>query len=187
MADGLIDIFQFRAQTANLNHPTSYNSKNHKYAVLDDCAAVKASGTSILCAPIGGFLDVDDMERILAEGKADMIAGARMFIADFEFYDKNRTGKLMSRLTGDLFEITELAHHGPEDLVISVLTITGALIAMYTMEWRLATVVAVLLPLFTAVGFLGGRCVGFTRQCFLSDLGARGGFNPCAFRRVWWG
>jgi hypothetical protein len=45
----------------------------------------------------------------------------------------------------------------------------------------------VLLPLFTAVGFLGGRCVGFTRQCFLSDLGARGGFNPCVFRRVWWG
>ena len=36
---------------------------------------------------------------------------------DFEFYDKNRTGKLMSRLTGDLFEITELAHHGPEDLI----------------------------------------------------------------------
>ena len=38
---------------------------------------------------------------------------------DFEFYDKNRTGKLMSRMTGDLFEITELAHHGPEDLLIA--------------------------------------------------------------------
>ena len=93
MAEGLVDMFQFRAETANLNHPTSYNSKNHVYAVLDDCAAVKASGTSILCAPIGGFLDVDDMERILAEGKADMIAGARMFIADFEFYDKIKQGR----------------------------------------------------------------------------------------------
>ena len=44
---------------------------------------------------------------------------------DFEFYDANRTGKLMNRLTGDLFEITELAHHGPEDLLISIATITG--------------------------------------------------------------
>ena len=93
MAEGLVDIFQFRAQTANLNHPTSYNSRKHKYAVLDDCAAVKASGTKILCAPIGGFLDVDDMEEILASGKADMIAGARMFIADFEFYDKIKQGR----------------------------------------------------------------------------------------------
>jgi len=67
---------------------------------------------------------------------------------DFEFYDKNRTGKLMSRLTGDLFEITELAHHGPEDLVISVLTVVGALIFMFRMEWRLALTVAVLVPIF---------------------------------------
>lgn len=70
---------------------------------------------------------------------------------DFEFYDKNRTGKLMSRLTGDLFEITELAHHGPEDLLISTLTIIGALSFMFYMEWRLALVVSILLPIFIAV------------------------------------
>ena len=70
---------------------------------------------------------------------------------DFEFYDKNRTGKLMSRLTGDLFEITELAHHGPEDLLISLLTITGALCFMFYMEWRLALVVAVLIPIFVLI------------------------------------
>ena len=70
---------------------------------------------------------------------------------DFEFYDRNRTGKLMSRLTGDLFEITELAHHGPEDLVISVLTILGSLGFMFYMEWRLALIVAVLIPVFIIV------------------------------------
>ncbi len=70
---------------------------------------------------------------------------------DFEFYDKNRTGKLMSRMTGDLFEITELAHHGPEDLLISTLTITGALAFMFYMEWRLAIIVAVLIPVFILV------------------------------------
>ncbi len=70
---------------------------------------------------------------------------------DFEFYDKNRTGKLMSRLTGDLFEITELAHHGPEDLLISVLTITGSLIFMFVIEWRLALIVACLIPIFMLI------------------------------------
>ena len=41
----------------------------------------------------------------------------------YDFYDRNRTGQLMSRLTSDLFDITELAHHGPEDIFISTLTI----------------------------------------------------------------
>ncbi|MBQ1489817.1 MAG: ABC transporter ATP-binding protein [Eubacterium sp.] len=70
---------------------------------------------------------------------------------DFEFYDKNRTGKLMSRMTGDLFEITELAHHGPEDLLIAVLTITGSLCFMFYIEWRLALIVAILVPIFVAI------------------------------------
>ena len=50
----------------------------------------------------------------------------------FEFFDRNRTGQLMSRMTTDLFEITELAHHGPEDLFISAVTIVGALAVMAT-------------------------------------------------------
>lgn len=70
---------------------------------------------------------------------------------DFDFYDKNRTGALLSRLTSDLFDITELAHHGPEDLVISLLTMVGAIIIMFRIEWRLALVVLILLPLFLAV------------------------------------
>ncbi len=67
---------------------------------------------------------------------------------DFEFYDKNRTGNLMNRMTGDLFEITELSHHGPEDVLISVLTIIGSLVFMFYMEWRLALVIAILIPIF---------------------------------------
>lgn len=70
---------------------------------------------------------------------------------DFEFFDKNRTGKLMNRLTGDLFEITELAHHGPEDMLISAATIVGALIVMFTVQWRLALLVLIMLPLFLLV------------------------------------
>ena len=57
----------------------------------------------------------------------------------------------------DLFEITELAHHGPEDVLIAVLTIAGALTVMFTIEWRLAIVVAVMVPVFLAI-------VMFTRR-----------------------
>ena len=75
----------------------------------------------------------------------------RMQSLGYEFYDHNRTGQLMSRLTTDLFEITELAHHGPEDLMISLLTIVGALAVMFTIEWRLALVVCVILPILLIV------------------------------------
>ena len=69
----------------------------------------------------------------------------------FDYYDRNRTGQLMSRLTADLFDITELAHHGPEDIFISGVTILGSLIIMFTIQWRLALVVAVILPIFFVV------------------------------------
>ena len=64
----------------------------------------------------------------------------------FDFYDRNRTGQLMSRLTSDLFELTELAHHGPEDLFISLVTIFGALAVMFAVRWELALVLLVLMP-----------------------------------------
>ena len=64
----------------------------------------------------------------------------------FSFYDRIRTGKLLSRVTNDLFEVTELAHHGPEDVLISSMTILGAFIAMFTIEWRIALCLLILLP-----------------------------------------
>ncbi len=64
------------------------------------------------------------------------------------FYDKNRTGQLMSRVTGDLFEISELAHHGPEDFFISTVTIVGAFCVMLTIRWELALIVFAVIPLF---------------------------------------
>ena len=64
----------------------------------------------------------------------------------FSFYDRNRTGALMSRVTNDLFDITELAHHGPENLLICTLTIAGALAVMFFIRWELALVLLALLP-----------------------------------------
>ena len=69
----------------------------------------------------------------------------------FGYFDQNRTGQLMSRLTADLFDITELAHHGPEDIFISAVTILGALGIMFTIQWQLALMIALILPVFFAV------------------------------------
>ncbi len=68
----------------------------------------------------------------------------------FSFYDKNRTGQLMARVTSDLFEITELAHHGPEDLLLSVVELIGAIVIMWTIQWQAAVLLLVMAPL----GFL---------------------------------
>ena len=84
--------------------------------------------------------------RVEADIRRDLFR--HMQDMSFDFYDKNRTGQLMSRLTSDLFDLTELAHHGPEDLLTSVLTIIGALIVMGSIQWRLAVVVAIMIPLF---------------------------------------
>ena len=93
--------------------------------------------------------------RVEADIRRDLFR--HMQSLGYDFYDRNRTGQLMSRLTSDLFEITELAHHGPEDLIISLLTIAGALAVMFTIEWRLALVVVVILPILLLVLVLRRR------------------------------
>ena len=66
----------------------------------------------------------------------------------FSYFDKNRTGSLMSRVTNDLFEIGELAHHGPEDLMISCVTIIGAFCILCTIQWKLAVIIFSVIPVF---------------------------------------
>nr|WP_318659254.1 ABC transporter ATP-binding protein [uncultured Treponema sp.] len=75
----------------------------------------------------------------------------------FSFYDTNRTGKIMSRATVDLFEITELAHHGPEDFSIAVLNLLGAFIMMLHIRWELAIIVVITLPVLITVGVISRR------------------------------
>lgn len=62
----------------------------------------------------------------------------------FKFYDNVRTGHLMSRMMNDLNEITELAHHGPEDIFLSVVMLTGSIIILSAIEWRLTLIVLAL-------------------------------------------
>ena len=65
----------------------------------------------------------------------------------FSFFDRNRTGELMSRMTSDLFAVTEVAHHGPENILSALVTLTGSIIVLFTIRWELALVLLVLVPL----------------------------------------
>ena len=96
--------------------------------------------------------------RVEADIREDLFS--HMQYLSFEYYDRNRTGQMMSRLTSDLFEITELAHHGPEDLVTSILTVIGAMIIMFTVQWKLALVVAMTFPICLSVVILRRRRMG---------------------------
>lgn len=71
----------------------------------------------------------------------------------FSYYDKNNTGQMMSRLVSDLFDISEFAHHGPENLFISVVKIVGSFVFLFIIQWRLALIlgiVVIIMILFSA-------------------------------------
>ncbi|HEV2564818.1 MAG TPA: ABC transporter ATP-binding protein [Microvirga sp.] len=65
----------------------------------------------------------------------------------FGFFDNQKTGHLVARLTKDLEEIGEVAHHGPEDLFIALMTLVGAFILMFTVNVKLAIITALVVPL----------------------------------------
>ena len=96
--------------------------------------------------------------RVEADIRRDLFSHLQEL--SFEYYDKNRTGQLMSRLTSDLFEITELAHHGPEYLITSFLTVVGAMIIMFSVQWKLALVVCLMFPVCLSVVILRRRKMG---------------------------
>lgn len=131
----------------SMNNLLPYNAYSVFFAVMGTMAAaylIRAFLYFVICY-WGHTFGI----RVEADIRRDLFR--HMQTLGYEFFDRNRTGQLMSRLTSDLFEITELAHHGPEDLVISLLTIIGALIVMFTIEWRLALVVCVILPILLVV------------------------------------
>ena len=83
---------------------------------------------------------------------------------DFKFFDKHRTGKIMSRVTTDLFEITELAHHGPEEFIISVLTLLGAFFLLLKIRWELAVVVFIFLPIIILITIFSRKSLSETSR-----------------------
>ncbi|MCI7041721.1 MAG: ABC transporter ATP-binding protein/permease [Lachnospiraceae bacterium] len=71
----------------------------------------------------------------------------------FSFYDNQKVGQLMSRVTNDLFDISELFHHGPEDLVISIIKLIGSFAILLSVNWRLALTAFAIVPVMLAYAF----------------------------------
>lgn len=84
----------------------------------------------------------------------------------YSFYDNNETGQIMSRMTNDLFTVSELAHHGPENLFISTFMIVGSFVYLCTINWIMALIVFAFLPfiIFVSVKAQSKMNVAFDRS-----------------------
>ncbi|MFL5159155.1 MAG: ABC transporter ATP-binding protein [Microvirga sp.] len=92
----------------------------------------------------------------------------------FGFFDNQKTGHLVARLTKDLEEIGEVAHHGPEDLFIAVMTLVGAFSLMFTVNMKLAVITALVVPL---TAWLTTRYGGRMTRNWQALYGKVGDFN----------
>ena len=90
----------------------------------------------------------------------------------FTFFDAERTGKIMSRITTDLFEISEMAHHCPEDLLIAALTLIGSFVIMFRVCWQLAIIVFITFPLMLMVMLLARKSMLDTSRSVKAVTGA---------------
>ncbi|MBQ1451058.1 MAG: ABC transporter ATP-binding protein, partial [Clostridia bacterium] len=101
--------------------------------------------------------------RMQAEMRSDMFNHLESL--PYSFYDENETGKIMSRMTTDLFDISELAHHGPENAIIASITLLVSVIYLMTINVWLALIILLALPLLVGIVILirGGMRKAFKR------------------------
>lgn len=93
LCEGCVDFLMIRAADIELSHPTGYNSVEAAPLTLHVAEAIKKSGTKVIVCPSGGYQDLDQDEKWLTEGKCDMFAMARSFIADPDYYKKAVEGR----------------------------------------------------------------------------------------------
>ena len=92
----------------------------------------------------------------------------------FRYFDNNRTGHLITHVTKDLEEVGEIAHHGPEDLFIAIMTFIGAFLLMFSVHWKLALLTTTIVPFMTwLVSRYGSKMTLNSRSLF----GKVGNFN----------
>ncbi|MBE5962384.1 MAG: ABC transporter ATP-binding protein [Lachnospiraceae bacterium] len=72
----------------------------------------------------------------------------------FNYYDNQKTGLLMTRITNDLFDITELCHHGPEDIVISIIKFIGAFVILIRINWKLTLILFTFIPIMFVFAYM---------------------------------
>lgn len=112
--------------------------------------------------------------RMEADMRRDLFSHLQKM--SFSFYDESNTGRLMSRITNDLFDISELAHHGPEDVFISLLKIIGSVVIMLTIDARVTLILlglTVSIIVFTAYYNLKMRAVFAKNREKVAQINAR--------------
>lgn len=105
----------------------------------------------------------------------------------FRFFDNNKTGHLIAHVTKDLEEVGEVAHHGPEDVFIAIMTFIGAFILMFTVHWKLALLTTVIVPVMTwMVSRYGARMTENWQKLFgqVGEFNARIGESVGGIRVV---
>lgn len=140
--------FCIRYITKNLLEVDSPNALTHIYMMGGVMLALLALYTACEAfvsykGHIMGALMEGDMRNELFEHFQKL---------SFNFYDENRTGQLMTRISNDSFDLSELYHHGPEDIVISVLNFIGAFVILICINIKLAMIALLFLPI---MGFYG--------------------------------
>ena len=90
--------------------------------------------------------------KMQAQMRSDMFSHLQTL--PFSFYDKNETGKLMSRLTNDLQDISELAHHGPENVIISSISIIASFVYLMTINVVLTLIIFICVPILISISML---------------------------------
>ena len=90
----------------------------------------------------------------------------------FSFYDNSKTGNLITHVTKDLEDVGEVAHHGPEDLFIAIMTFVGAFALMFTVNWRLALLTTILTPIVTIVSSRYGNRMTQNFRALFRQVGA---------------
>ncbi|MFD3257620.1 ABC transporter ATP-binding protein [Paenibacillus lentus] len=88
----------------------------------------------------------------------------------FRFFDNNKTGHLVSRMTNDLMDIGEIAHHGPEDLFIAIMTLSGAFGIMLGINWQLAVLTFIIVPLMIYLSLYFSRKMSAAFKRMFSDI-----------------
>ncbi|MCE5169778.1 ABC transporter ATP-binding protein/permease [Paenibacillus profundus] len=88
----------------------------------------------------------------------------------FRFFDNNKTGHLVSRMTNDLMDIGEIAHHGPEDLFIAIMTLAGAFGIMLGINWELAVLTFIIIPLMIYLSLYFSRKMSRAFKRMFSDI-----------------
>ncbi|MBP1988579.1 ABC transporter ATP-binding protein [Paenibacillus eucommiae] len=105
----------------------------------------------------------------------------------FRFFDNNKTGHLVSRMTNDLMDIGEIAHHGPEDLFIAIMTLLGAFGIMLGINWKLAVLTFIIVPFMIYLSmYFGGKMSRAFNRMFrdIADFNARVENNVSGIRVV---